>query len=83
MTPHLRSIALPASMLLLAVACQDLNVTNPNLPDAARATTQPQTTESFVATSFRTWWPVSGHGSYPSFAFSTLARMRPSRSAGE
>ena len=74
MTQHLRSIALPASMLLLAVACQDLNVTNPNLPDAARATTQPQTTESFVATSFRTWWPVSGHGNYPSFAFSTMAR---------
>jgi hypothetical protein len=35
--------------------CQDLDVINPNRPDAARATTQPLTTESFVATSFRTY----------------------------
>jgi len=74
MTRSSRAIALLVSAALLTTACQDLTVTNPNLPDAARATTQPLTTESFVATSFRTWWPVAGHGSYPSFALSTMAR---------
>ncbi len=54
-------------------ACQDLAVINTNLPDAERATKQPTATESFVATSFRTWWPVAGHDDYPSWAFSTMA----------
>jgi hypothetical protein len=56
-----------------AIACQDLTVSNPNLPDRARATQQPTAAESFVATSFRTWWPVGGHDDYPSWAFSTMA----------
>ena len=29
--------------------------------------------ESFVASSFRTWWPVAGHDDYPAWAFSTMA----------
>ena len=29
-------------------ACQDLTVTNPNVPDRARATKQPAATEAFV-----------------------------------
>ncbi|MEO5814162.1 MAG: hypothetical protein ABIT20_02665, partial [Gemmatimonadaceae bacterium] len=29
--------------------------------------------ESFVSSSFRTWWPVAGHDDYPSWAFSTMA----------
>ena len=57
----------------LIIACQDLTVTNPNQPDRARATQQPTAAESFVATSFRTWWPVGGHDDYPSWAFSTMA----------
>ena len=64
--------ALPALLVTLA-SCQDLEVTNPNLPDAERATSQPTATETFVATSFRTWWPVGGHDDYPSWAFSTMA----------
>lgn len=63
---------LPAFGLAVA-SCQDLAVTNPNLPDAGRATQQPTAAESFVATSFRTWWPVGGHDDYPSWAFSTMA----------
>jgi hypothetical protein len=55
-------------------ACQELAITNPNLPDRERATQQPTATESFVATAFRTWWPVGGHDDYPSWAFSTMAR---------
>jgi hypothetical protein len=63
---------IPTLALLLA-ACQDLAVTNPNEPDRNRATQQPTATESFVASSFRTWWPVGGHDDYPSWAFSTIA----------
>ena len=61
-------------VILSMTACQDLDVINPNAPDANRATSQPSTTESFVATSFRTWWPVAGHDDYPSWAFATMAR---------
>lgn len=61
------------ALALLVVACQDLDVTNPNEPDRARATQQPAATESFVATSFRTWWIRAGHDDYPSWAFSTMA----------
>jgi hypothetical protein len=63
---------IPALALLLG-ACQDLEVTNPNEPDRARATRQPAATESFVASSFRTWWRRAGHDDYPSWAFSTMA----------
>src|SRR4051794_16436363 len=62
-----------AGLLLAAVGCQDLAVTNPNEPDRGRATKQPVSAESFVATSFRTFWPVAGHDDYPSWAFSTMA----------
>ena len=62
-----------AGLLLAAVACQDLAVTNPNEPDRERATKQPVSAESFVSSSFRTWWPVAGHDDYPSWAFSTMA----------
>ncbi|HEY5544913.1 MAG TPA: hypothetical protein VIK50_02565 [Gemmatimonadaceae bacterium] len=60
-------------LALAVLSCQSLEVTNPNLPDRARATQQPTAAESFVATSFRTWWPVGGHDDYPSWAFSTIA----------
>jgi hypothetical protein len=63
---------IPLAALLLA-GCQDLNVTNPNRPDRSRATQDPISTESFVASSFRTWWPIAGHGQYPSWALSTIA----------
>jgi hypothetical protein len=60
-------------LALAVLSCQSLEVTNPNLPDRARATQQPTAAESFVATAFRTWWPVGGHDDYPSWAFSTIA----------
>jgi len=63
---------IPAFALLIA-GCQDLAVTDPNAPDRARATKAPVSAETFVASSFRTWWPVAGHGNYPSWAFSTVA----------
>lgn len=61
-------------LALLLTACQDLTVTNMNEPDRERATQQPLATESFVASAFRTWWPVAGHDDYPSWAMSTIAR---------
>lgn len=64
----------PVGLALAAAGCQDLTVVNPNLPDAARATTQPLTTESFAASSFRSWWPVAGHGGYPGIAFAVMSR---------
>jgi hypothetical protein len=61
------------ALALLIVGCQDLAVTDPNAPDRARATKSPVSAETFVASAFRTWWPVAGHGNYPSWAFSTIA----------
>jgi hypothetical protein len=61
-------------LAVLVTACQELEVTNPNRPDRIRATQQPTATESFVASAFRTWWPVAGHDDYPSWAFSTMAQ---------
>ncbi|MEO5815158.1 MAG: hypothetical protein ABIT20_07750, partial [Gemmatimonadaceae bacterium] len=68
-----RRAYLGAGLLLTAMACQDLAVSNPNEPDRERATQQPVSAESFVSSSFRTWWPVAGHDDYPSWAFSTMA----------
>ena len=62
-----------AAVLLGTLGCQSLEVTNPNEPDRERATQQPVSAESFVASSFRSWWPVAGHDDYPSWAFSTMA----------
>ena len=67
-----RTLAAVAALLAVS-GCQDLTVENPNAPDRGRATAEPISTESFVATSFRTWWPVGGHDDYPSWAFSTIA----------
>ncbi len=67
------TIALVSALALGAVACQDLQVTNPNKPDAERTTQQPTSVESFVSTSFRSYYPTSGHGNYPSWAMSTMA----------
>ncbi len=71
---HPRLIVGAIASVITLGACQDLTVVNPNLPDRDRATQQPLSTESFVASSFRTFWPVSGHDDYPSWAFSTMAR---------
>ncbi|HEV2642887.1 MAG TPA: hypothetical protein VGT98_09280, partial [Candidatus Elarobacter sp.] len=62
-----------AALALVAVGCQDLAVTDPNAPDRERATRTATSAETFVSSAFRTWWPVAGHGNYPSWAFSTVA----------
>jgi hypothetical protein len=65
--------SLGAAALLLAAGCQDLAVENPNEPDRGRATQQPTSAESFVASAFRNWWQNGGHDDYPSWAFATIA----------
>lgn len=72
-TTQNRLRALVPLLALALTSCQELAVTNPNLPDALRATQQPTAAESFVSSAFRTWWPVGGHDDYPSWAFSTMA----------
>ncbi|HEX3157383.1 MAG TPA: hypothetical protein VHQ45_02605, partial [Gemmatimonadaceae bacterium] len=70
---HTRPYAIGALVAAAALAgCQDLAVTNPNEPDRDRATQQPVSAESFVSTSFRTWWP-SVHDDYPVWVLSTVA----------
>ncbi len=50
----LRAAALPA--LLGLAACVDLNVQNPNAPDATRAITTATGVDSLVARSYNTWF---------------------------
>jgi hypothetical protein len=71
--PLLRPLALSLGATLVLGGCQDLTVENINQPDRDRATGQATATESFVATSFRTFWPVAGHDDYPSWALSTIS----------
>lgn len=66
-------LLLGAVMVAGTTACQDLTVENQNAPDRERATRQPVSAETFVASSFRTWWQVAGHDDYPSWALSTIA----------
>jgi hypothetical protein len=68
-----QKVALALATALAAGGCQDLAVTNPNVPDRERATRQATSVESFVASAFRTWWPEAGHDDYPAWAFSTIA----------
>lgn len=69
---HRIALAAGCTAALLVAACQDLDVTNPNNPDRRRAIQDPATVESFVASSFRTWWPWS-HDDSPVWVMSTVA----------
>ncbi|MBA3890215.1 MAG: hypothetical protein H0X64_06770 [Gemmatimonadaceae bacterium] len=71
---HTLKTLLGVIVLAGLAGCQDLTVENQNVPDRERATKQPVSAESFVASSFRTFWPVAGHDDYPSWAVSTIAR---------
>lgn len=54
--------AVAASLLaaLTLSACVDLEVTNPNDPDAGRALSTPGDVESLIAGSYGTWWLTNG-----------------------
>jgi hypothetical protein len=73
MRRYIRPAAIGGVLALAVAGCQDLTVENTNEPDRERATRQPSATEQFVASAFRTWWPVGGHDDYPAWALSTVA----------
>lgn len=57
MTNLRKRFVLAATLLLTGAAgCVDLDVTNPNQPDAGRALRTPGDVESLMAGAFRQWW---------------------------
>lgn len=52
-------------VLLGLTACADLDVVNPNAPDAGRALATPGDVESLIAGSFQQWWNVSNEDAGP------------------
>lgn len=57
MTNMRKRFVLAATLLLTGAAgCVDLDVTNPNNPDAGRALRTPGDVESLMAGAFRQWW---------------------------
>lgn len=60
--------ALAAGLL----ACQDMDVVNPNNPDRDAVARNPSDVEALISTSFRTWFNRSQHTT-PSLSLSTMA----------
>ena len=56
----IRAILAPAAMLSVA-ACAELEVTNPNNPDIARALATPADVAKIAKSSVNSWWLVSTH----------------------
>jgi hypothetical protein len=61
-----------AVTVVLVAACQELSVTNPNDPDRAKATGQPEAVEALVSGAFTVWWNQV-HQNNPAWALSTMA----------
>lgn len=55
MMNRLKHLMVGSTLLLFAAACADLDVTNPNAPDAGRALQTAGDVESLVSGSFSTW----------------------------
>ena len=73
----LRSQIAGAAVILVVASACDLEVTNPNEPDRARALSEPGDVESLIAGSYSTWWDQM-HG-----AGDELAMVRALSSAAE
>lgn len=52
---HWRSVAASLALAVAAAGCGDLEVTNPNAPDAGRALSDPATISAVVGGTLRTW----------------------------
>ena len=75
MTHIMRKSRLAAGLVaaaLLAPACQDLDVTNPNEPDRERVLASGPDVEALIASQFRLWWPNQQNG-YPNLALAAIA----------
>jgi hypothetical protein len=68
----IRTLAVTALVAVAGAGCADLEVTNLNNPDRARAISTPSDVEALVSGAFQTWWGAT-HYSYPSSALSTGA----------
>jgi hypothetical protein len=70
----IKSGAVLATWLLVgAVGCADLDVENPNEPDAKRALTTAGDVESLIAGSFAQWWQANARYEGPSFLLSAMS----------
>ncbi len=61
-----------AAVMLVAIGCAELEVTNLNDPDRDRAISSAGDVEALISGGFQSWWSVS-HYSYPGPALSTAA----------
>lgn len=68
-----RIAVLGALVAFAATGCADLDVENPNDPDAERAVTSGADIESLIASSFREWWISNGEYEGASFHLSTAS----------
>jgi hypothetical protein len=59
-TRLLRSILAPAA-LLFSAACVELDVNNPNNPDATQALSSPSDVENIASSSIHTWYMAASH----------------------
>lgn len=76
-----KSIVAGALLLLGAAGCVDLDVTNPNEPDADRALAQAGDVEALVSGAFSQWWLASNAYDGISLALSTMSFQHMSSAA--
>jgi hypothetical protein len=65
-------VLIAGALALSAVACQDLNISNPNNPDRDVLVRSATDVESLIASSFRRWFNLT-QGTTPSVALSVMA----------
>jgi hypothetical protein len=62
MTKHAKKLLGLALLSCGVLACQDLNVTNENLPDTERALLEPAEVERVITSAFNIWWRIQSGG---------------------
>ncbi len=68
-----------AGVLIVAGACETLNVSNPNDPDKARALSDPASIQSIAIGALRTWY-LTAHGGFGEDQYPALTMMVMARS---
>ncbi len=66
------SLLVVGALAFSALACQDLNITNPNNPDREVVVSSASDVESLISSSFRQWFNLT-QGSTPSMALTSAA----------
>ena len=66
------SLLVVGALAFSALACQDLDITNPNNPDRDVVVESSSDTEALISTSFRRWFQRT-QGSTPSMALTSAA----------